>query len=116
MAMKKDETKLNSVEVPDWYIKLEPRIIELTNLKEKVENELGELRTTVLSMMKAEGITNVASDLTSSSLTKGTMVNKFNTEKFKKDHADLYKRYCTQHYRSESVAFKMVCGKKKEAK
>ena len=60
--MKKDETKLNGVEVPDWYIKLEPRIIELTNLKEKIENELGELRTTVLSMMKAEGITNVTSE------------------------------------------------------
>lgn len=116
MASKNDKIQLKGVEVPDWYLELEPQIIELVNQKDQIESKLTGLRKIVADKMKAEGADTIVSDLTMSSLTKDAIVHKFDTESFRKYHSDLYEEYCKKHLRSGSVSFQLVYKKKKKAK
>ena len=116
MSSKNDKIQLKGVEVPDWYIELEPQIIELVNQKDQIESKLTGLRKTVADKMKAEGVDTILSDLTMSSLTKDTIVHKFDAKEFRKCHSDLYEEYCKKYPRSGSVSFQLVYRKKKKAK
>lgn len=116
MTKKENRISLEGVEIPDWYLMLEPEIIEVLALEMQVKNRKEKLQTTILTMMEQEQIDSIKSDLTSSSRTAPTEYNKFDVSSFKKERPDEYKAYCKTLPRSGSVSLKWLKQPNDEAK
>lgn len=116
MTQKEERNKLEGIMVPDWYLNLEPGIIEVLALEEQIKSRKEKLQTTILTMMENEGIDSIKSDLTSTSRSNATEVNRFDSVRFKTERPDEYAAYCKVVPRSASVTLKLLKQPNCEAK
>lgn len=116
MTKKEERNQLEGVLIPDWYLALEPEIIEVLALEEQIKSRKEKLQTTILTMMEQEGIDSIKSDLTSTSHSKATETNRFDSVRFKAERPDEYKAYCKIVPRSASVTLKWLKQPNTEAK
>lgn len=116
MTKKEKRISLEGVGIPDWYLMLEPEIIEVLALEMQVKSRKEKLQTTILTMMEQEHIDSIKSDLTSTSRTSPSEYHKFDTPRFKAENPEQYESYCKIISRSGSVTLKWLKQPNGEAK
>lgn len=79
--------------LPAVYSKIEDQIIEISNQKSFFEKKYKELTDGIKREMVKAGAYKFEGDRLSFTRSKETCGQKFDEESFKKDHADLYKKY-----------------------
>ena len=70
----KEKRVLKGVEIPEWYLKLEPKLLEQIDALETMERKLNTLRNIISDLMEEEKIDAIESDLASVSKTKESIV------------------------------------------
>lgn len=116
MTKKEDKVQLEGVAIPDWYLSLEPEIIEVLALEAQVKSRKEKLQTTILTMMENEQIDSIKSDLTSSTRKDSYESVRFDTTRFKEENPDEYKAYCKNVSCSASISLKWIKQPNTEAK
>ncbi len=104
----KQKVVLSGVEIPDWFLKIEsPLLTKMAELK-AIEEEVKELKASIVTLMKNEGIDRIVSGLSTVSLCRTTVTYRFDKERLKKDLPDIYKRYITETQMSPYIAVKLT--------
>lgn len=117
MAKKKEtRIQLEGVMVPDWYLSLEPEVIELIALEAQLKERKEKLHTTLITMMENEGVDIIKTDLTSASRKSASEVTMFDSARFKEERPDDYKIFSKVVSRSASVSLKWLKQPNSEAK
>lgn len=116
MAKKEEKIKMEGIAVPDWYLSLESEIIEVLALEAQVKSRKEKLQTTIHTLMEQEKIDCIQSDLTCTTRSRPTEVNRFDTNRFKDENPGLYESYCKIINRCGSVTFKWLKQPSIEAK
>lgn len=116
MTKKEKKNHLEGILIPDWYLSLEPEIIEVLALEAQVKSRKEKLQTTLMTMMEQENIDSIKSDLTSTSRSVPTECNRFDVTRFKEERPEEYEAYCKIVSRSGSVSLKWLKQPNSEAK
>lgn len=116
MTKKETRIQLEGIAVPDWYLSLEPEIIEVMAMEAQVKARKEKLQTTLLTMMENEGTDIIKTDLTSASRRSAHEALVFDTTRFKEECPDDYKLFLKVASRSSSVTLKWLKQPNGEAK
>lgn len=108
MTKKEKKNQLEGIMVPDWYLSLEPEVIEVLALEAQVKSRKEKLQTTILTMMEQEGIDSIKSDLTSTSRKQQYESHRFDTARFKAERPEEYEAYSKIITNSASVTLKWL--------
>ena len=104
----KKRITLKGVNVPQWYLELEPKLIELMNVIADADEKLKALRTTIHTMMEDNGIDGIESEFTKTSMVKEAAVESILKDKLKEEMPEIYARYVKTTYRKSNIAIKLV--------
>jgi len=116
MTKKETRIQLEGIAVPDWYLSLEPEIIEVMAMEAQLKARKEKLQTTILTMMENDGVDSIKSDLTSASRKKAYEAHKFDSTRFKAEQPEMYESYSKIVSFSSSVSFKWLKQPNGEAK
>ena len=99
----KSRKKKNPTKCPDWYPSIEQRYIETFARKQKIEEELNEIRNELMSNLKMYGIRKIITSKTDVSIVKTYEGRRVDTERLKKDLPDIFFKYSNTYTMTEHL-------------
>lgn len=75
---------------PDWYLTLEPKLLEALQKAEEAKAEYDHLRETIKNLMDNEGLTKIGTDLSIASRTPDTQQTSIDKKKLMSDFPIAY--------------------------
>ena len=103
-----EKVKLQGIEVPQWYLELEPKLLEAMEACIAAEDKLSEIRSCIYDMMSEEGIDYINSGLTEVTLCKPTTVENIDKERLKNELPDIFKEYTKTYQRKGYAIVKLT--------
>lgn len=105
MAEKKEELNIVSgVDIPDWYIVLEPKLIEKMERLSELEKEVKDLKNSIILCMKDEGIDKITSGMLSVSLVTNSKSNSFDRVGLEEKFPEIWDQYVKQFIKERQKA------------
>lgn len=103
----KKKTVLKGIEVPEWYLDIEPKLLEQMNELAKAESKLKSIRATIMSMMDDEKIDCIKSDFAVVTRTKDAVIEQILKEKLKEEMPKVYELYLKRSVRKGTLNVKL---------
>ena len=110
--MTEEKLTVQGVEVPGWYLELEPKLLEQMEALEKVKRKVDALRTTIYNLMKDEDIDCIKTDLSIVTRTKSSFIDSIDKEQLKLEMPEIFDKYIKKTLRKGSIQVKLVTPKK----
>ena len=103
----KKKTVLKGIEVPEWYLEIEPKLLEQMNELAKAESKLKSIRATIMSMMDDGKIDCIKSDFAVVTRTKDAVIEQILKEKLKEEMPKVYELYLKRSVRKGTLNVKL---------
>ena len=111
--MKESEEKitLKGMEIPQWYLELEPKLLEQMAAMEQMKAKLDALRMTIYNLMKDEEIDCIDSELAVVTRTRSSFVDSIKKDKLKEEMPEVYDKYLRKTLRKGTLHVRLVTQK-----
>lgn len=104
----KKKTVLSGIDVPDWYLEIEPSLLERMSELAQAESKLKSIRATIMSMMDDEKIDCIKSDLAVVTRTKDAVIEQIIKDKLKEEMPEVYEQYLKRSVRKGTLNVKLA--------
>lgn len=111
--MKENEGKvtLKGMEIPQWYLELEPKLLEQMAAMEQIKVKLDALRLTIYNLMKDEKIDCIDSGLAIVTRTKSSFVDSIQKDKLKEEMPEVFNKYVKKTPKKGSLNVRLASKK-----
>ncbi len=111
----KEETKkknvLTGIDIPKWYLELEPKLLEQMELVAKYEEKLNTTRKFIYEMMTDGCIDSIKSGLVTITRTSDSVIEKIQKDKLKDKFPDIYAKFVEKSIRKGGITVKLTGNK-----
>lgn len=99
---------MRGVNIPEWFLKLQPTLVERALQLQEAEREYKELKASIATLMKTDGVEKIDGDLCSVTLCTSGISSKFDKTALKRDMPEIYARYSEETKKAPYIAVRII--------
>lgn len=88
--MNNKENSISAEQIPEWFFKYEPDLLEAIDLTNKAKAKLDSVKTLIFSKMNEDDIKHIKTDMTECSIVSETQRASINVRQLKEEYPDVY--------------------------
>lgn len=106
-AAKQERNKTTGADIPQWYLEIEPRLLQYIGELKELEEKVKSVKATIKTLMEDDGIDTIDSGLAQISMRKPYDSETIDKDRLKEELPDVYKEYVKTKHCQGYIAVKL---------